>query len=1376
MIQYPAGFAAANSAAAKDPRFTVEVAFDNANTDLWYLTSHKDCEVPPGAVNILYGCLQQPSGTSQRLSPLKAAATIGSMTIPAVDGDGQITAYIGAKLATVNGVPSGDGLRGKRLRVYIGYAGLPWTDYVLPPGGTQLIQKITYDKGLYTFLCNDVQRSARKNIFELRATTLTANISATDSTITVARADDFEMMAHDSAYGDAPNSTVGYLKVEDEVVRYTDVSPGVGTLWEFTGCVRGVLGTLAKVHEVDLTADEDRRTEVEEYVYLQGPIIKVLYAILTGNLWGQPGETLPSNWHLGIDTAYVATSQFTGVGYDLWNPSNPQAGFQCRGQGLKKVDGKKFYETELALLAGCFLPVTSTGELGLRRMSSVLHDASHVVLLDNSNVVSVGPLTHDMDQVHNQFNINWNWAEEKFTRGSTLIDQGSISTHGAAVPLDMKFQMLHGSTSTQANLAMVRDSARDRYTGPPELVTVSCLHKLNAVEIGDIVRLETDQIRDYVSSSDISRAFEVQQARVNWGTGDVSLTLFGSSQRADLIASSELNTVLDNTFYGAASGGTNISTVTTGFLATGVWHITADVTLSGASDMTAAGAIFYYEGGVQVDPGVTVTLVDNVQFRFRDSFTHLGTSITGVGGSTANHTVTTGLGATESMGGLQDRVGASSNLVGIYEEGPGESATAIYSSVPELRLENNGSTLAGLPADLRGIASPPGTDNSHWNQGGPVGPFVATGGPSATGGAGLLIISRSVYGQPGSVIDLSGAGGTLGGSDSVTSSNGTIGGLVPAVFYAGSSSGAAPGGLVIMLDGVNAVEAAFVHEFTARQGAMPWVGEPLPSILPLLSVYRSKFIGSLYLPVNHAASNSRIINIPANETAVGDVSEYADVPTAISIQESNGTNNTLNVTALELSVTPPAAGNYVGANLYIKDSTTESWKPVGFASGTEELVFYVPKAVNTYQVRANPVAISGRESSEYALETITLSADAGMAVIGPGNRIATSPTVGDALNGQGIELSTAGLFGYNSTGVAKFALDPATGVLTAVDGIFSGSVTATSGAIGGWSISAGAMTAGGLVLDSANTRIRAGTGGNYTEMSATGFVASSDTLGVTVNFPSSGATPTISSGVINETEYNIITSDTAIKIGSATGYLTGDGFFAGREAGVSKMHVGNPISRKYLAFDGTNVVLGRDTELLGADAYNNSTVYFHTFFDSIEPLNPVTSGTGSVTVGSFYLEVYSGAGGTDFASVRRALAFTDSALFWEDRRIKFRAQLWSTSSTLTGSDFEMQTGNSFDYVGFRIRQGVVYAVASYAGLLTDININTTLTMGDYLFEIAVIGGAASYYIDGAIVGHVVTNIPPPTFESGNIFRLRAGRMSSGPPCALRLSELRFLSN
>lgn len=81
-----------------------------------------------------------------------------------------------------------------------------------------------------------------------------------------------------------------------------------------------------------------------------------------------------------------------------------------------------------------------------------------------------------------------------------------------------------------------------------------------------------------------------------------------------------------------------------------------------------------------------------------------------------------------------------------------------------------------------------------------------------------------------------------------------------------------------------------------------------------------------------------------------------------------------------------------------------------------------------------------------------------------------------------VQIDNSGIFAYNSAGALKFSVDSATGILTATDGIFSGSVTAST--ISGGTITGALVTAGtvsGVTVTANNI-----TGGTITGSRITG--------------------------------------------------------------------------------------------------------------------------------------------------------------------------------------------------------------------------------------------------------------------------------------------------
>lgn len=288
----------------QSPRFVIEQSFDPDNTILWYFTSHADAATPQGA-SVISSVISALSVFSQRLDFDKANSTIGEISYRLIDRANLVSEQLGAQLQV------GRSLRRMRMRVYEGFEGLAWSDYLLRQ--TQVVDKIRYDKGAFEFLCADIQRAMRKDIFDLATTTLAASCDDTQNFIDVYDTSKYQLLTHGSSFSDAPNQTVGYFKLEDEIIRYTGK-----TSTRFTGCTRGALNTLPAKHTVDDNASPDQRQKVEEYVYLEMPAVKLAYAILTGRLLRQSNSAVfPATWNLGIPEEISAEMIVDG---DLLHP------------------------------------------------------------------------------------------------------------------------------------------------------------------------------------------------------------------------------------------------------------------------------------------------------------------------------------------------------------------------------------------------------------------------------------------------------------------------------------------------------------------------------------------------------------------------------------------------------------------------------------------------------------------------------------------------------------------------------------------------------------------------------------------------------------------------------------------------------------------------------------------------------------------------------------------------------------------------------------------------------------------------------------------------------------------------------------------------
>ena len=863
-----AAFQDLNAAPSKQPRFVIKIEFSASSL---YLTSHADITGVPATV--LVGGVQEPFIASQKLNPDEARAEIGSASFRVVDLNSAFTNAIRTKLS------AGEGLRKKLVRFYMGYAGQDFAEFVLM--GTQEVNEATYDRGVYSVDCQDVQRSARKDLFVLKETTLTSSVSATDTTINVNSTTGFTRVYHGTSYSDSPSTTVGYIKVKDEVIRYTGT-----TSTSFTGCTRGVLGTLPAAYQVDGATPTARREKVSEHIYLELPAVKLMYALLTGSLYGD-AATLPSHWHLGISAGLVRLSDFTGIGADLWNPADDTAGVVLSFSGVTKTDGKAFIEKELLRLLGCFAPVYADGALGLRRMVRVLSDAPGIVTLDNSNTVSTGELQHDMEGLHNNFLISWNPIAGNYSRTTQLIDANSVTKHGQSSVLSMEFKGLSGGRHTDSTIFRLIDAARDRYAAPPERMDVEVLHALNALEVGDVVRCKWPDVRDYAgASTSIDRAFEIQATQFNLATGKGKLTLFGSTAPAASITPTTNTTSLPDAFYSAL--GTALSSV---IGMTGNTVNTGTHTITGGTDLTATGSIFYHLGDLTIPAGATINISGNVQIRVRGYLTlngviyGKGTGLAGVADDTNPASQLTGnpgyVGNSRGWDGIrggQDFIDGNAML---------QTRSAVMTvgkniSFPLLNLEVSGTTLKGLPTDLRGTGGGPGGKVTSSG----IGTYRAAGGTGGAGGAGLAVISRGMGLGASGTINLSGNDSTA--TSMYTTSDGNS-------YYPGPGGAGGPGCVLVLLDGDLLSAPDLTNRFIAFTGTVPtppaetfldndgqhrydkkqdpWAGFDDPSRISNLSL---------------AGSCQRIQYIQAPETATADVTSVPAVTDLVAVPGTQG--------------------------------------------------------------------------------------------------------------------------------------------------------------------------------------------------------------------------------------------------------------------------------------------------------------------------------------------------------------------------------------------------------------------------------------------------------------------------------------------------------
>lgn len=980
-------FTVINERDYKQPRYVVVLSdqrIDETITSSHYFTSHSDAALPSGlsASDYTHAVLSELGGTSQKIAPIRAQSTIGSLSFKIQDSGSFLTTIL-----------STENKRNRRAQVYVGYADLAWADYTLIT--TQVLdQSIIYENGAYTFKCSDVQRLTRKDIFDQKETYITAAVTATATTITVNTTTDFVMIAHGTSYSDAPSSTVGYFKIEEEIIRYTGT-----TSTTFTGCTRGVLNTLAAEHKYDSTKADDKKHIATEVIYYEMPLVKLILAILTGSLYNQ-AATIPAHHHCAIDSAYIQTADFTGVGEDYWDPTDDTKGFISRFVGLKKQDAKKFLLEQLYLLGGAFPKIYGNGSLGYTRMARILSNTSSVRELNKYNIQSIGPLTNDLTDVNNTFEILWSWSstQKRYLRRNILWEPISQTAQGESKTKSLKFNGLHGSIHAETALLQVMNTLRDRYGAPPVLLQVTCFSSQNDLEVGDIINVNLSHLRDFTKIEG-NRSYEIQEKKVDWHTGLVTFTLFGSSVDPATKSYSTSVTVVPDAYY-TASGAELKNYLDTNYpgstnLTGGILHIILNATLPGGSTLSAG--TYYYDGPVTIDAGVTVTCTQNAYLKVKGFFQRDGIltlNAQGNAGAAASSATErhVNLGTPGYVGHVRSQgqffaseytySGGTTFKSFIGSSYGGFTAANNIFGFPELNLVLNGNTIEGLPTDLRGTSGCSGRTSSS----GP--PLAAdtfyTGGAGGTGGGGLCILSRGGANGVSGYID-------LGGGDGVDPGIATIvHGTITAKLKRSSGAGGGPGTLLYLHDGT-ATKPVFTYgdagSIKNKYGNSPNPYPPLTkSGLALIesdaNIYSSHYHGSSPSVWNSGsdhggigkhleAAGVRTYVLKDEVTPIDDINEFTSDVTFTLTEVKNTPKRSNPVSSIEVTITPPGDGNFNHANVYYRKSGVAGWS---FAGGTAaEQVIVVEADGSTYEIMCRSVSIYDIESNTGPIDTITVS-------------------------------------------------------------------------------------------------------------------------------------------------------------------------------------------------------------------------------------------------------------------------------------------------------------------------------------------------------------------------------------------------------------------
>ena len=608
-------FISANQSESREPRTVVKILNDHYTI---YLTSNDDIDVDDPTAEIFDGVVSETFGASQRVQPERGWSSIGGGKIAFLD--------VGFTwlLKTLKD-DHNDSLINNDVELYSGYKGMDFSDYLLY--ATLNVTQVDNNENSFMLGVQDFQRIIKRTIMrDLATTQCVSSLGTGTGLLELVDASGLTSVQHDENwYNGNDNGIYGYFKVDGVVnnINTTEIarwSASGSSGDEINVVERGCFGT--PIVEIVGTDNEENASpsEITDNIFLDLPVPVMIIALLTGEVYGQAGVTLPEPYHASVDPALIDVASFENLSSDLWN-------FRTQFRGLSNEDAKTFIAEQCLLPYNLQPVIDQYGRYSVRRFSTVPANTPPVKTLTYDQLISVSGLERNAKAVRNVFAINWSWdqTEGYYPLRNTFADGGSRAlNNGWSDVYEINLRGIYNTeNSNQFVISQLAEGIRARFGAPRVLPKVTgFMSDLFDLEIGDIVALDLYNHPDYASETGLTTSsFEVQGITYDFFAGTVALELFGTSGTAQPIT---------------LQGGEDVTNIVND----GSWeplenHVTHTIdgnTLTITGNSTLDNDKFLWSGDVIVNAGVVIKLKGSVYLRFKTWQMLSGAEFDGKGG------------------------------------------------------------------------------------------------------------------------------------------------------------------------------------------------------------------------------------------------------------------------------------------------------------------------------------------------------------------------------------------------------------------------------------------------------------------------------------------------------------------------------------------------------------------------------------------------------------------------------------------------------------------------------------------------------------------------------------------------------------------------
>jgi len=165
------------------------------------------------------------------------------------------------------------------------------------------------------------------------------------------------------------------------------------------------------------------------------------------------------------------------------------------------------------------------------------------------------------------------------------------------------------------------------------------------------------------------------------------------------------------------------------------------------------------------------------------------------------------------------------------------------------------------------------------------------------------------------------------------------------------------------------------------------------------------------------------------------------------------------------------------------------------------------------------------------------------------------------------------------------------------------------------------------------------------------------------------------------------------------------------------------------------------------------------FFESLDGLAVFKTGSGNVSLDIAKADFSTGLTIGSVASIQERLQYAPFVLTWDKFR-GFKARFRIDVSSDAGSVLKVVTGIASEpdrFVGFRFKNAGIYGVASNGGAISEVALeigkNPGWTITKLLEANLYPGNKAQFFIDGALLGEIFTNLPTGTTSADTLLNI-----------------------